>query len=483
MGYVGRPARWVRHATAAAASLGAKATVAARRIEARLERAGARGGPGRLELLAMMEGELGELGSALGKVRVPDPGWVYPPARGAHRTLVETLASVRRAAGDGRVAARGLRSFLTGPSRYLVLAGNNSEMRSGGMVLQAGVIRAERGVLRPTGFAATGELILPASVSVPEEISALYGWLQPGREWRNASSSPNFTAVAPIFAAMAEASGIGPVDGVLFLDVVALRELLRAVGSVEVGGVSYDASNVERLVLHDLYVRFDREQRERRLEFAQLAGETFRSLDRPEVKAAQLAAGLAEATAGRHLLAWSRREGEQDAWRRIGADGALDRDGLMVTVQNHSGNKLDWFVRPGASVTVTDRPDGWKRIRLRVLIRNAAPDGEPAYVIGNGAFVPPGVYRTLVAVYLPGWATNVEITPPGPVLVGADGPMRAIGVRLDIPRGGETTVDVSFSVPPGHDRLILLPSGRATPISYKFPGVTVDDARRRPVRI
>jgi hypothetical protein len=351
------------------------------------------------------------------------------------------------------------------------------------MVLQAGVIRAEGGVLRPTGFAATGELILPKSVPVPEEIAALYGWLEPGREWRNASSSPNFPAVAPIFAAMAEASGIGPVDGVLFLDVVALRELLRAVGSVEVGGVAYDASNVERLVLHDLYVQFDREQRERRLEFAKLAGETFRSLDRPGVKAAQLAAGLAEATAGRHVMAWSRREGEQDAWRRLGADGALDRDGLLVTVQNHAGNKLDWFVRPGVSVTVTDRPGGWKRVRVRVQIPNAAPDGEPDYVVGNGAFVPPGVYRTLVAVYLPGWATNVEIVPPGPVLVGPDGPMRAIGARLDIPRGGEATVDVSFSVPPGHERLILLPSGRAAPVSFEFPDVTVDDARRRTVRL
>lgn len=483
LGYAGRPARWLREATAAAASLGEKATAAARRIENRIDAAAGRGGPGRLELLTVVEAELARLATDVERIKVPDPGWAFPPARGAHGSLLDALDGIRRSMDDGRVAARGIRSFLAGPSRYLVLAGNNAEMRSGGMILQAGILRAENGELRPSEFAATGALILPESLPLTEEFNALYGWLEPGREWRNASTSPNFPVVAPLMASMAEAAGIGAVDGVLFLDVVALRELLAVTGPVSVGGVSYDASNVVRLVLHDLYVRFEGEVRERRLEFARLAGETFQALDRPRVKANRLAAGLADATAGRHLLAWSRRAEDQAAWTRLGADGALERDGLLVSVQNHSGNKLDWFVRPEVSATVTDRPGGWKRVHLRVRITNAASYDEPAYIIGNGTYAPVALYRSLVAFHLPGWAANVEIAPGAPAMVGPEGAMRVIGARIDVPLGETVTVDVSFSAPPGNDALTILPSGRAFPVSYRFEGFATDDAKPRRVRI
>jgi hypothetical protein len=481
-GYLGRPGRWLREATAAAASLAGEAASAARRLDAALA-AGAGPGQGRLALLDALDEELTRLARAARGVRLPDPGWTWPPARGAAARARAALGRARRAAEDGAAAARGLRSFLAGPTTALVLAGNNAEMRAGGMVLQAGLLRAREGRLGATGFASTTALALPSSVPLPEELSGLYGWLDPGREWRNTSTSPNFPAVAALYAAMAEARGLGRVDAVVYLDVVAVRHLLAAVGPVEAEGERYDAASVEASVLHDLYVRHASDRRARREALGALAAAVFRAVESRPVRPGALAGAIADAAAGRHVLLWSRREVERRAWRALGVDGRLERDGLMVSVQNHTGNKLDWFVRAQTRVTVERRPGGWRRVRLRLRIANPTPVGEPATVVGSGAVAPPGTYRAFVAFYLPGWAANVEVR-PGPLLaVGPDGPMRVVATRIDVPLGEAREVEAVFSAPPGRDRVAILPSGRAAPVIYRLGGQRVGDDRRRLVRL
>ena len=66
------------------------------------------------------------------------------------RTKFETrLADLRHAISQLQAASHGLVDFLRGPSRYLVLAGNNAEMRDGsGAFLQIGMLTVDNGMLK-----------------------------------------------------------------------------------------------------------------------------------------------------------------------------------------------------------------------------------------------------------------------------------------------------------------------------------------------
>ncbi len=473
--FLGRPARWLRAAATSTADVSRRAADAVRRIEPKL--GSADDGAGRLDLLDLVQVEFKRLGRAVEQIRLPSSGGFLPPVESARRGLDGELKRLRSALDDGVVAARGLRSFLSGPSSYLALAANNAEMRAGGMILQVGPLRTFRGRLQAGTFRTAGALLLNSPVPLPPEIEALYGWLHPDLEWRNVGSSPNFPQIAPVYATMAQRTGMRRVDGVFQIDVHGLRAILAVIGPVEVGGRRYDASNVERLVFHDLYVAYGGAQIERRTEFSQLAAATLRGLDDREWDLGAMTRALTAAAAGRHLLAWSSRPVEQAAWSRLGIDGALDRNGFMVTVQNHTGNKLDWFIRPRVQISVEHPRNEWRRINVRIRIVNPTPAGEPPYVAGDGRLVRPGDHRALVAVYLPGWATNVELPGRTVNLVGPDGPMRVIGTRIDVPRGGEATLDVVFSVPPRAHRLVLLPSARARPVIVVAERRRLDDSR------
>ena len=479
---LGRPARYVRSVAEAGTALAGRASEAARRIEPMLQRSD--GDPSsRLALLDAVERELRVLGGAFGDIEIGSPGLPLPPFASLAREVDAGLARARSAIADGIVGVGGLRSFLAGPTRYLVLAGNNAEMRAGGMVLQVGTLFAGDGRIVAGGFASTASLILPRSVPVPAELSALYGWLELGREWRNTGTSPNFPAVAPLYTAMIEAAGRPPVQGVLQLDVVALRYLLEVVGPVVIDGQRFDAGNVERTVLHDLYAEYGRRQADRRADLSRLAAATFVALDERSWRPGDLASALRRATAGRHLLVWSRLPEQQAAWRRLGAAGALERDGFMLTVQNHGGDKLDWFVRPSVALASSKAPRGARRWTATIRIANPTPDGEPSYVAGDGSKRPAGAYRGFVAVYLPGWASDVEVSGAGVRVVGEDGRMRLVGMIVDVPRRETVSLTVRFTMPPGRHRLVLLPSARAVPVPFTVDGERTDDRRRRTLAV
>ncbi|MGH2794192.1 MAG: DUF4012 domain-containing protein, partial [Actinomycetota bacterium] len=475
--FAGRPARWLRSASGTAATLGEEAAVSVGRIEPLLD---ATGEPARrLALVDLVEKELTRLHALVRDVRLPGTGGFLPPVSSADRELRADLNRLRDALADGAIAARGLRSFLGGPSTYVVLAANNSEMRAGGMVLQVGLLAARDGLIAAGGFRSTAELVLKDPVPLPAEFASLYGWLEPDREWRNVGTSPNFPGVAPIYASMAQRTGLSRVDGVLQIDVLGVRSLLEVIGPVVIDGRTYDATNVERLVMHDLYVAYGNEQFERRHEFSRLAATAFRRLTEGTSDLVELANAVQRAAAGRHLMAWSARPVEQRAWERLEIDGRLERDGFMATVQNHGGSKLDWFVRSSVSLEV-EQPEGrFRRIRARIRIDNPTPADEPTYVIGDGRFVRDGDHRAFVAVYLPGWASNVSIVGHETLVIGTDGPMRVVATRLDVPRAGSAVVEVVFSVPPEIARIILLPSARAAPVRVRLGDLVVDDSARR----
>jgi hypothetical protein len=478
----GRPARWATTATARAASLLDDGARAADHVAADLA-APPPPGPARQARLADVDATLVGLERRLATTDLGGGGYLPPPFSTARAKLRAEQRRALVALGESDVALRGLNAWLAGPSRYLVIAANNAEMRGlGGMALQAGTVEVAGGHLTSGAFRPTEQLVMADSVGLPDGYRQLYGWLDPGREWRNTDTSPDFPVVAPLYATMAASDGFGPVTGVIQLDVVTLRLLLGVVGPVSTGGVTYTADNVGPLVLHDLYVRYAGDEAGRRDVLSGLASAVLDAIDHRSWPADRLATALRQAAAGRHLLVWSSDPVQQRAWQALAVDGRLPPDGLLVTVQNQGANKLDWYLRPSLTLSHLGRRGRLARYRLTVDLALPRTDGQPPYIAGDGTDrLSPGDYRAFVAVYLPGGAVDVRPGGVAPLVAGMDGPLRVVAVRFDVAAGSERSVMFDFSLPAAEQAISLLPDGR-----WQAPSVrigSVDTPEDRPVHV
>lgn len=404
--------------------------------------------------------------------------WIAPPIASAERRLNAGVNRARTMLDQSAMSVSALQILLTGPSRLLVLATSNAEMRAGmGMPLHAGVLTTHDGAFDMEEFQATSDLILDAPVALPTEIDQLYGWLSPGREWRNTASSANFPALGPVFADLASGAGLGTVDGVIAMDVVGLSNMLDAVGEVSVLGVPLRAGNIERLLLNEIYLRprVDRDTRHRAL--GTVARAVVMALSERDIPPRRLVAALGAAVGGRHLMVWSRDPVQQRTWQSVGVAGQLDPHGMLIGVQNHGGYKLDWYVRPEVTIAASRRGD-WRSVTMRIDVRNTSPPGLPDAVAGSTVrHLATGSYRAFTTIYLPGAATNIRIDGDRILIAGRDGPMKVVAARFDVAPETTHEVRVSFDLP-SSDPLYLLPSARAHPIEVHGGLATISDATR-----
>ncbi|CAN5535694.1 hypothetical protein BH20ACT2_BH20ACT2_13670 [soil metagenome] len=472
----------LRSLTGVAAGLGEVADGAAGALQAQLDRSG--GGPEtRLALLDTTLAQIDVLDEHLDQLVVRADGWLLPPLADARSELVSELDDARTEIDDGHRTVAALREFLAGPGDYLVLAANNAEMRAGGgMVLSAGTIHVEGGEVEPGDFVPTSDLHLGYTNGIPvsEELDRLYGDLGIGYEWRSVTSSPNFPAVGPVFSDLSEASGLGEVDGVIMVDAIALSALLAATGPVEFEGETYTVDTVAAQILNENYKRFTArggEEREERTDLqGRLALAIFDSLNQRDVSIPTLAGGLAKVAKGRHLVGWAKDPELQAVFGDLEADGALQPDGLMVTVQNIGGSKLDWYIQPSVGLDVQRVADGTQRVTIDVSVPNPER-GETSRVIEGGTeYVEPGDHRALLGVYLPQAAYDVASPTRGFTRAGVDGPMKAAIMRYEVPYDETDVTRIEFSLPPGADRLTLLPSARVFPVEFTLDGKTYTDA-------
>jgi hypothetical protein len=371
----------------------------------------------------------------------------------------------------------GLADSLDGPHRYLVLAANNAQMQNGqGMFLEYALLETDHGEVRLSEFDKVSELPLPATpVELDSDIAAAWPWMDPNDDWRHLGTTARFPSTAATAQRMWAAIGRPPVDGVLSVDVVALRALLTLTGPVTVDGRTIDAGSAEAYLLHDQYTEFfgtgpttapagaARDDRERAVARAALdAVSGGVPLDLSALSS--VGATLAQ----RHLMAWSSVPEQQAAFEAAGIDGSVPDDGLLVSVVNRSGNKLDWFLDVATTVDVESTADA-DTVTLTVTLHNAVdPALEPRYVAGPYADgLAAGQYLGVVTATLPGTASDVTVD-GGPVVVaGRDGPSLLYGARVLVDPGGDATVVFRFAVGPGEMAGVALePSGRAREVAW-----------------
>ncbi|HEX2575987.1 MAG TPA: DUF4012 domain-containing protein [Aquihabitans sp.] len=395
----------------------------------------------------------------------------------------DSRATLRRADR----AVRAITDLLAGPSSYLLLGANNAEMRNGsGMFLSAAPLELEGGRLALGEVRPTQELVLPAgSVPVTGDLAANWPWLDGGRDLRNLALTANFPQSAALAAAnWAQVPGGGPVDGVIAVDVDALRSLLAVVGPVEVDGVRYSADTVRGELLREQYRRFGDDRVERRDQLGEVATVVFERIEAGEFELDELATALIDSVARRNLVVWSAAAEVQEAWSTAGADGHLEDRSVSVALLNRSAHKLDSYVE--TSATLDSEAVGGDRtaVTLTYRIENRAPASGPRYLLGpNIDGLQAGEHRGIVVVNLPAGAADVRIDGARQTLLGTDGPTVVVAGEVALLRGDVREVEVRAVLPAGLAEVVLEPSARISRTRWTVDGRAFETDRRRTVPV
>lgn len=373
-----------------------------------------------------------------------------------------------------------------GPRRYLLAVANTAEMRgSGGMILNYGVLEGRDGKLELIDFGRIDELVVPGPVEltgIPADYRARWDGFQAFRRFRQANLAGDFTVVAPVLEALYTSATKLPVYGVIQIDPAGLAAVLEGVGPVDVPEVGeVTADNVVPLTLNEAYFRFpDVETRSDVL--GDVAEAAFRKLvegDYPSLRG--LAAALAGAVDGRHIVMHATSSELQGSVAAFGADGAYPAveggpDHVALTAQNLAGNKLDYYLDTDLAVTGEQLEGEVGAWEATVTLTNTAPDGAttPQYVFGPGPGdqdLAAGVIRSLVTLYLP-VGTSLESSSGDdtvePVTSGTEADRPYVSFTFDVPAGESRQINLMLQLAPrapGAYELVMSPSPRVRPTS------------------
>ncbi|HEY1118275.1 MAG TPA: DUF4012 domain-containing protein [Acidimicrobiales bacterium] len=473
----------VRDLTAAAEELGDAARDTGARISSGLDRAG--GEPSaRVELLDLVLGELDRIEALAADVDLGPGTGLVPPLRDARADLARSLDEVPTRFVDARSQLAALRRLLAGPTSYLVVVGNNAEMRTGaGMPLSAGLATIADGDIELGEFKSTvSEMYVEAptgehNANVPAELAETFPRWNLGRDYPETAVIPSFPTTAPMYADMAADSQGWETEGVVHVDAMALAALLEVVGPVEIEGVEYTARTAPQLVLNEPYLAFDTldERDERLAAQSNLAGALFEAIQSRDIDPLDIVATLQDAAAGRHLMVWSRDPVLQELFGEFGVQGAIGPFDTLVSFLNTAANKLDWYIDPHVEVDAEALDTDQWLVEMTATIEN--PDGIRTSDYADGLLpeLAGGTHRTLMLVHLPAFAEDVDM--PGEEVTerGDDGTSQVIGTRFTIPRGASRTVTVRFRLPREINGLAVQPSARVDPVEWVVEGRRHDD--------
>jgi hypothetical protein len=476
---VGRQVRSVRALTGGASTV-VKVGVAAMEQSSNELDVTATTGPERIALLDRLGAIGATAADSLKDVGLGPGEALIGPLRSARDRFARQLHKAQRAMRDVRDASNGIGQMAQGPSKYLVLAANNAEMRTGsGMLLSAGILTVENGNFSLGPMTSVNDLMLPpGAVAVTGDYADRWGWLQPTEEWRYLAMSPQFDVTGALAAQMWKAKTGEDVDGVLALDPLALRALVKVSGPVEVEGTRIDADNIVNEILLKQYIDYaaanpnpeddlpiNQQRRERNGEVARAIVD---QLDKVGWHLPDLVDDLRSAARGRHVMFWSSKPEQQRAWRAAGVSGVLPRDALMVSVDNRAGNKLDQFLP--VSADITHHPvDGGTEVVVRVTVANQAPEGLPRYVQGPYPFEDfvAGEYRGILNLNIPVASRDIHLDGVNQIVAaGPDETTRVVAGSIRLLRGESATYTLRFTVPTGRDHLEIVPSARYPAVAY-----------------
>lgn len=373
--------------------------------------------------------------------RAPRSGWAA--LDGPRAQLEDGLRDLSGSVVEARTAAIVVPLMARGDHRYLVAVQNNAEPRAtGGLLGSYAVLRVRDGAFAVTAAGPNQDLhdATTPVVALGQEYDDRFGRFRSTAVWRSANLTADTPTAGRILAGLWKRQFGQSLDGVVFVDPVALSDLLRATGPVRLGdGTRLTAANAVQLLLVDVYRRFvSQEGAARNAYLTEATREIVDRLRRPTAGAGRLVQAVATAAGTGHLQVWSSHPEVQRHLLPSRVGGALASRGpfLSVVTQDVGGSKLAAYlhreitydgVPTGVAMDLGDGPRLEEDADVRITLRNAAPTGLPRYVTArpDDPGAPVGQAKYWISVFLG----------PGGSLLGATLDGRSLSMESATERG------------------------------------------------
>lgn len=327
----------------------------------------------------------------------------------------DLLDQVSQAVRVGRSALTGMELLpqlfgADGPRRYFVAFGDLSYLRgAGGSTLAYAILTADDGRLQISQSKEVFRNLddqTNVPIRVPKDNWYLGGPDPLQRQIRlgNANYSPNFPSSAIVMARIYERLTGEHLDGVIQVDALAVADMLKAVGPLDVplwdGRVN--SSNVARIAYIDSHLQYPRGPQRKELS-AQLVEQAWNRIGNPADGAQLLSSAvqLGRALSTKDLQVWFADPGEQRLAERLGWTGRIrpaDGDYLLVAEDARSTDALSFFSKTTIVHQVKVQSNGDLEVRTVLRQRVDVPPIDRQLPIVNKQ----GSDRsTLFNVYLP----------------------------------------------------------------------------------
>jgi hypothetical protein len=407
------------------------------------------------------------LASLNGSVTSANTEWLLPVAGSRLDELSDELATLSSRLDDLVRAIESAPALLgeDGPRTYFVGFTTPAEARGiGGLMGNFAEIQVDNGRISLTDFGRAtdlnGDQDAPSRrvIDGPEDFVQRYGgygFVKPdgatgSTPWSNITMPADFRLAADVIAQLYPQSGGRTVDGVIVLDAFALDALAGFGGPLPLPNLdkTLEPGEVASFLLYSQYElefdgRVDLLEDVARATLDRLLGGHIPPLP-------QLGSGLLPLAQQDRIVAWMADDEEQELIERLGLSGRLPAlegaDGVAVTVNNASANKIDAYLeRTIEHVSVLDPATGRVQSTTTVTITNTAPaSGLPFIVIGNEIGAPIGTNRTLLSVYTAGSATAVTVSGEAvPFVSGTESGWSVVDQFVILAAGDSTTMTVS----------------------------------------
>lgn len=279
---------------------------------------------------------------------------------------------------------------------YLVLAQNNSEVRStGGMPGSLVTLVVNNGSISLGEFSSLVNME-GFDVPVSEEEKVNLG-MTIGTNAAQMTFTPNFVRVGELAQGYWEQAGKGTVDGVIGIDPVFLQRLLALTGGFQASdGETVDGTNAAQILLSGTYWKFGDDGAAQDEYFASVASAAFGHImsNLGNAGITDLLDVFQQSAADGRLRIWMANEDEETLMSSLGLAGEMNSDPtkpvLGVYVNDSTVSKISWYAscytQIGEGVA---NEDGTTTYDVTTVLTNTITNDEvaraPRYVTGYAA--------------------------------------------------------------------------------------------------
>jgi Protein of unknown function (DUF4012) len=412
------------------------------------------------------------------------------------RVRPDIRAGIRRATKVDALLAKAQKGFALLPAilggegtrTYLLAMQNSAELRgTGGAMLRFADVQFSDGraqLLKTQSVYSIDKDRRELTIPLPDDAWYVAG-IADARRFGNANWSPDWPLTSKLtLAYRAEADReslpgekLPQIDGVIGVDPITMKELLKGAGRFETsGGRPITSRKVLTTLLYKAYAQFPNPG-ERRSFLNEVVDLFYARVLKPK-HPSDLVRAMGKTLVQKHTQIWMADPLQQEFIKKMNWDGGIQRakrsNYLYVVEQNVGGNKLNFFEDQihtmDVSISGSDAV-----VSTEVRIHNGAILPAPRYVEGDSE----GFHRPMINVYVPEEAelTNAEVVEGTRLDTAAEGTSawpaeNRPAEHLEV---GKRVWSTTLEVPPGQDGAVRF--------DYRVPSVVRDRGDRRLYRL